>query len=83
MATLLDLADVGDLTAEQDDLAARIEAALERAGRRGLTASAAARLVRCTTTEQARPVLAYLIAHQYAHTDRPGGRARPYSRRKL
>jgi len=78
MTALLELATVAELTDEQDRLAAVIEAVLERAGRRGLTPAAAARLTR-RTTEEVRPVLSWLVAHQYAHTRGPhyhAGRAK-------
>lgn len=65
------LAAAGDLTESQHALADRIEAALGRAGQRGLSPAQAARHVRCTAA-QAEPVLAYLVAHQFAYTDRHG-----------
>ncbi len=65
MATaLLSLAGTDDLTVP-DDVADRVEAALEQAGRRGITPPTAARRARCTTAEAAA-VLAGLVAHQHA-----------------
>lgn len=80
-AALVQLAAVAELDDDQDRLAAVIEAALERSGRRGLTPAAAARLAHCTT-EQARPVLAWLVAHQYAHTRGPHYHAGPTRRHR-
>lgn len=59
------------LTDEQYEIADRIEQALETAGREGLTPSRAARKAR-TTYDQARAVLAYLVANRYVHTSGNG-----------
>lgn len=59
-----------DLTGDAlDDVADRIEAALEQAGRRGLTPTAAARAVKVDTAT-AHQVLQWMAAKQFAHTDR-------------
>ncbi len=63
---------VGELTGEQDLLAARIERALEDNHGRGMSPATAARHARCSTAD-ATVVLAWLDAHQYAHH---GGRGR-------
>lgn len=56
------------LPPDLEDLAARIEAALERGGGwRGMTPAAAARAARCTTGEAAT-VLAWLVGHQLANS---------------
>jgi hypothetical protein len=61
-------ADAVDLPDDLCSLADRIEVALERAGRRGLTPSGAARTVKVDTSTAHR-VLQWMSAHQFAHTD--------------
>lgn len=67
-----DLAAATHVTDEVAELAEVIEGAIERAGRRGMSPARAARAVRCTTAE-ARDAIAFLLAHQHAHTTRHGG----------
>ncbi len=62
-----------------DDVADRVEEALEQAGRRGITPPAAARRARCTTAE-AGAVLARLVAHQ--HATAAGSRRFPFPRQR-
>jgi hypothetical protein len=76
-AMLVDL-DAVELPEDQMyDVADRIEAALERAGRRGITPSAAGRAAGVDTAT-ASQVLQWMAARQYAHTDHRGAWAHYY-----
>lgn len=79
-AAIIDVDAVELPGADLYEVADRIEAAMRRAGRRGVTPSAAGRAARVDTTT-AGQVLRWMVARQYAHTDDRGAWSRYYAGR--
>lgn len=68
-----------DLPEEHRRIADRLKAVLEAAGSAGLNPSAAGRKAR-TDTDTASTVLAWMVAHEFAHAVVKGSRTRYYAR---